>query len=220
MSKGDPSRELDRDLAGCAAAHQRLLEAIDGLTDDQARQPSLLPDWSVGHVLSHIARNAESFVRLLRAGAAGELGVQYPDGAAARNADIAAGAGRSAAELVADVRSTAWELEQTWAMASGRTWDGLGRMLIGDVPLREVPRRRWREVEVHHADLGLGYTFADMPSGYVRLELSAMSALWASRKPLGSTELPDEVLARPEGEQLAWLFGRADVAGVGPAGIY
>jgi hypothetical protein len=30
---------------------------------------------------------------------------------------------------------------------------------------------RWREVCVHHADLGLGYTWADWDDEYVRLEL-------------------------------------------------
>ena len=51
------SPDLERDLAGARSAHARLLVTIASLTDSQARQPSLLPDWSVGHVLTHIAQD-------------------------------------------------------------------------------------------------------------------------------------------------------------------
>jgi uncharacterized damage-inducible protein DinB len=67
-------RELDRDVAGCANSHQRLLESLDSLTDEQARQPSNLPEWSVGHVLTHIARNADSHVRMLQGAERGHDG--------------------------------------------------------------------------------------------------------------------------------------------------
>ena len=83
--------------------------------DDQARQPSLLPDWTVGHVATHIARNAEGHLRMLRAALDGDVAAMYPGGRAQRSADIEAGAGRAAAELLADVMQTAAELERTWA---------------------------------------------------------------------------------------------------------
>src|SRR4051794_11621167 len=50
-----------RVLAGVTESHRRLFADIDGLTDAQARAASNLPDWTVGHVLTHIARNADSF---------------------------------------------------------------------------------------------------------------------------------------------------------------
>ena len=31
----------------------------------------------------------------------------------------------------------------------------------------DLPRRRWREVELHHVDLGLGYEPADWPPAFV-----------------------------------------------------
>ena len=48
---------------------------------------------------------------MLEAAARGEVAAQYPGGMAQREADIEAGAGRPAAELVADVVATAagWE---------------------------------------------------------------------------------------------------------------
>ena len=71
-----------------------------GLHDEQARAPSLLPGWSVGHVLTHIARNGDSLVWRLEGAAQGELRDQYPGGLEQRRADIEAGAGRPASELV------------------------------------------------------------------------------------------------------------------------
>ena len=47
------------------AATSRLTAAAAGLTDAQAREPSRLPGWSRGHVLTHLARNADGLRNLL-----------------------------------------------------------------------------------------------------------------------------------------------------------
>src|SRR5436190_21454509 len=128
------------DIAGAIAAHRRLVEQLAALTDADARRPSLLPGWSVGHVLTHLARNAESHVRLLEAAAAGRVGDQYPGGNAQRAADIEAGAGRPAADLVADVRSSASRLEAAWEATTGDVWrSGQARVVGGLWPLAELP---------------------------------------------------------------------------------
>ena len=62
------------------AAQATLLAAIADLTDEVARGPSRLPGWSVGHVLTHLARNADSVVWRLEGAALGELRDQYPGG--------------------------------------------------------------------------------------------------------------------------------------------
>ena len=61
-------------------SHARLALTLAGVTDTDARRPSLLPGWSVGHVLTHLARNADSHVRMLEAAAVGEVADQYPGG--------------------------------------------------------------------------------------------------------------------------------------------
>jgi maleylpyruvate isomerase len=122
---------------------------LQELTDDEARRPSLLPEWTVGHVLTHLARNADGNVRMLEAANRGEAVAQYEGGMESRAADIEAGAHRPAAELVADVRATIYRLEQQWAAMTDRGWDGDGLSIVGRVPVSEVPWRRWREVEVH-----------------------------------------------------------------------
>jgi maleylpyruvate isomerase len=207
------ARELDRNITGAAAAHQRLLARLDARGEFDPREPSLLPDWTVGHVLTHLARNADSVVRMLD-------GLdQYEGGVDGRRSDIEAGAGRPADALVSDVRASIWRVEQRWAREPA--WDGPpAKATVGEVPRDTLPARRWRETEVHHADLGFGYTFADMPAEFVRHELRQLEMQWKARQPMGLTALPDAVLRRPTHERLAWLMGRVAIDDVPPAGVF
>ncbi|MGD9995293.1 MAG: maleylpyruvate isomerase N-terminal domain-containing protein [Ilumatobacteraceae bacterium] len=219
MEKPDPARELDRDVTGCAAAHQVLLAALDDLSDADARRPSLLPGWSVGHVVTHLARNADSFVVVFAGAERGEVVPQYPS-AEARNSDIEAGASRPAHELVDDLRRAIWRLESAWASASLVAWEGFGQGFAGRIATRDVPFRRWGETVVHHADLGLEYTPADWPADWVRLELRRLTMLWTSRRSMGMTDLPPEATRLDDRTRLLWLLGRAEVPGLAPAGLY
>ena len=210
----DP-RELDRDVAGAAAAHQRLLADLDAWVESGDADPaasSSLPGWSIGHVLSHLARNAVSHERML------DGLEQYDGGAEGRSAEIEAGADRPAAALVLDVRRTIWSLESRWAAHTD--WDITVDRLNGSCPAHDLPFLRWRETAVHHVDLGIGYTFADLPSDYVRLELRRLEMLWMARRPMGLTTLPEAALHRPPHERLAWLLGRSAIDGLPPAGIF
>ena len=58
--------EARHSLDRLAAATDRVLATATGMNDAQAREPSLLPGWTRGHVLSHIARNADGLGNLLR----------------------------------------------------------------------------------------------------------------------------------------------------------
>ena len=46
-------------------------------------------------------------------------------------------------------------------------WDRVGRSLTGQRTQRGWVWSRWREVEVHHVDLGLGYSAAEWPVAFV-----------------------------------------------------
>ena len=107
--------DLERNRREAAAAHARLVAHLATLTDAQAAQPSLLPGWSIGHVLTHLARNADSHVGMLQAANEGRAAAQYPGGLEQRNADIEAGQGRPAAALVADVIESNGRLEAAWS---------------------------------------------------------------------------------------------------------
>lgn len=211
--------DLDRDLAGAARAHRAVIATLQDLTDEQAGKPSLLPGWTVGHVATHIARNADGYIRMLEAAGRGEIARMYPGGREQREHDIEAGSGRSAHDLVADVSATAAALEATWAVTSKDAWSGRGETIAGELTVSDLLFIRWREVAVHHADLGLGYTWADWDAEYVRLDLVRLSMLWASRRPMGMADLPPQVQSVQPHQRVAWLLGRTEIDGLGPAGI-
>ena len=211
--------ELERDLAGATAAHRALESAIAPLTDQRVRVPSLLPDWTVGHVLTHIARNADGVRAMLEGALRDEVAPQYPGGLDQRTADIEAGAQRDAAAIVADVSLSNERLEAVWLAMTPAAWAGHGLTVMGEAPCTDLPFRRWRETVVHLADAGLGYTWHDWPADYRRAELRRMTMLWNSRQPMGLTGLPAAAVAAPEPLRVAWLLGRADIDGLAPAGL-
>ncbi|HEY0521425.1 MAG TPA: maleylpyruvate isomerase N-terminal domain-containing protein [Ilumatobacteraceae bacterium] len=211
--------DQDRDRAGAARAHADLIATLTAVTDDQVVLPSLLPAWTIGHVATHIARNAEGHLRMFDGAARGEVAAMYPGGAEQRTADIEAGSTRSAAELLADVVTTAAELEAAWAALPSAAWSSRGITFGGEATMADLVFIRWRETSVHHADLGLGWSWSDWDPEYVRLDLARMTMLWASRKPMGLTELPAAVFSVSDHHRLAWLLGRAEIDGLGSAGI-
>ena len=135
-------------VAGIAlsrAAHRRLIATVNGLDDETARRPSLLPGWSVGHVLTHLARNADGHARRLEGALRGEEVPRYPGGSAERESNIDAGAGRPARDLAADVTGSAERLEDVWTRSADAGWPSR-ELLAGDrwrTP--ESPWRRLRE---------------------------------------------------------------------------
>jgi maleylpyruvate isomerase len=210
----DP-RELDAVVAGCASAHQRLLATLDGLDDETVGRPSLLPGWTVGHVTTHLARQADSVTRVLEAAARGEPAERYPGGREQRATEIEAGAPRPAREQAEDVRRTIWRLESAWASVPAEGWALTGTLMGQPEAVADLPFRRWREVEVHHADLGLtDFSWDDWSDGYVRRDLRLAEMAWAARRPMGLTALPAAALALAPSRRLAWLLGRLDVDGL------
>ena len=212
---------LQREIDGAIAAHRVLEAELQSLTDAQIGQPSCLPGWTRGHVITHIARNADSHRRILLAAESGRVVHQYVDGPTGRSDDIEAGSARTADQFRHDVLTSNALLEQAWGMASETGWAGHGvAVTSADLPCNELPFWRWREATVHHADLGLDYTWHDWPAAYVRNELPRLVMLWASRQPMGMTVLPALALAVPEVHRVAWLLGRADIAGLEPSTIF
>lgn len=206
MKNFDPSRTLDDDVAGCAAAHQRLLACLDAALDagdvDPGR-PSRLPGWTVGHLLTHLARNADAFRGMIDGAAVGETRLMYPS-ADDRDARINEGAARNLADLVTDVRKSVWALESSWAQLDADGWNGAGLTRLGSTPVASFPWRRWHEVEVHHADLGLAFTEKDWSAAFVANDLARQLAEYAS----DGNAVPAEVTAAAPWQQLAWLIGR------------
>ena len=149
----------------------------------------------------------------------GEVAEMYPGGREQRTADIQSGARRSAAEIVADVTTTVVRLEELWKAMPPEAWTAKGITIAGEETMSDLLFVRWRETEVHHADLGLGYSWSDWDPEYVRLDLVRLGMLWASRKPMGMTALPAQAMAVSDHHRLAWLLGRAELDGLARAEI-
>jgi maleylpyruvate isomerase len=193
------------DVARVSDAHGRFVTAIDGLSDEFMRRPTLLPGWSVAHVLSHVARNADSHVRRAEAAIRGEVIDQYEGGYAGRAADIEAGAVRPASEITADVRRSAAAVEKTWRAVTPAAWVGRTRDASGrERPLFELPSRRWQEVEVHLVDIDVGVSHRDWPEEFVLEWLPrTRERMWA--------QVPSEASGLrfdDPRDELAWLYGR------------
>jgi maleylpyruvate isomerase len=145
-------------------ATSRYLATVHGLTDDQARAGSLLPGWSRGHVVTHLSRNADALCNLLQWALTGDESPMYRS-QEHRDADVEAGSGRRATELVRDAEHSSDRYERMARMLPADRSEVMVSRTPGSppFPVADVGAMRWTEVEVHHADLGLGYTAADWP---------------------------------------------------------
>jgi maleylpyruvate isomerase len=210
----------------------RLLVATARSLDDSAvRATSLCPGWTRGHVLTHLARNADGLVNVAHSAVSGDLVPMYAS-AAARNADVEAGAGRPAATLADDVEHAAQRLAEELRRVPPDTADlrvpsGRGPTIrVGDVPWT-----RLREVVYHHVDLDAGYGFADAPREVVVRGLrECVPRLTEGTPPLEITaELdgvadpvvlqigtgsPRRAVTGPASDVLAWLTGRSPGTGL------
>src|SRR5262249_36652575 len=161
-------------------ATTRLIDAV-WRRDGAPAAPSLLPGWSRGHVLTHLARNADGMINLLQWA---RTGVETPMYASAesRSADIEAGAGRPAADLAADVRESAAALAPAAASMPDDAWTAQVRALNGPpFPALGVLERRLSEVEIHHVDVAAGYSPADWPEYFLREALPRVAESFAGR---------------------------------------
>ena len=106
VSQPPAPHSVDLTISRIAEADGRLIASASALTDDQLREPSLLPGWSRGHVLSHIARNADGLANLLTWARTGVETPQY-ESFEARNAQIEDGSGRPGSEIIPDLSRSA-----------------------------------------------------------------------------------------------------------------
>jgi maleylpyruvate isomerase len=195
--EADPPKAVMLSQAG----HARLIATVERVTDEEARSASRLPGWTVAHVLTHLARNAEGHARRLEGALRGEDVPRYRGGPAERQSEIDEGSRRSAQEILADLYASQSRLDVVWDRSVAAGWPNAG--LLGDDhwPTTASPARRLREVEIHHVDLGLGYQPSDWPDEYVRSELPKLLATVPSR-----LQRADDARAL-----LSWLSGRQSI---------
>ncbi|MEU8027129.1 maleylpyruvate isomerase family mycothiol-dependent enzyme [Streptomyces sp. NPDC049099] len=213
------------DLACVRDATERLLTAVAELDNASLAEPSRLPGWTRGHVLAHLARNADALVNVLE-------GRPMYASAEARDADIERDASRPLDAQLADLRETAARFQAAGdAPADWRRTVEL-RNGVTDSASR-VPFRRWIEVELHHVDLGIGYELEDLPAEFTEREIDFLAARFLGHSEVPATRVTDGTRAWSTGREaaepevtvngapadlLGWLAGRREGAALKAAG--
>ena len=211
------------------AATDSLMASIGGLTDADARGPSLLPGWTRGHVLTHLARNADGGTRLLGWARTAMPSYEYRS-VDARAEAIEEGAGRPAMVLLADVSAASAAFAEAVAVMPPDAWQYMITWTTGQQsPAEDVVGSRLAEVLIHHVDLDLGFGPGHWPPLFVREMLTvtvrgmnerrlAPLPAWLQATDTGHVcqiggEQEDAVqISGPEADLLAWLLGRSDGA--------
>ena len=168
-------------LAALESATGRLLDGVASLSDAAATQPSLLPGWSRGHVLTHLARNAEGSTRLLTWARTGVPSYEY-ESAEARAAEIGAGrtlpraqslafalggpAGTPAPDVAVDQPLSGRELEVVALVAAGLANRAIAEQLFLS------PRTVEKHVEHVMDKLGVG-SRAEIAAWHARTGLTS-----------------------------------------------
>ncbi len=206
-----------------------LVASIGGLSDADARGPSLLPGWTRGHVLTHLARNADGGTRLLGWARTGVPSYEY-ESVAARAEAIEQGAGRQALVLLADVSAASAAFAEAAAVMPPDAWQHPVTWTTGQQsPAEHVVQSRLAEVLIHHVDLDVGFGPGHWPPWFVREMLTVAADSMNKR---GLAPLPALLCATDTGhlcqiggrtadavqisgleaDLLAWLLGRSDGA--------
>ncbi|MEV4870251.1 maleylpyruvate isomerase family mycothiol-dependent enzyme [Streptomyces syringium] len=209
------------DLDAVREATDRLLSAIGELDNAAVAEPSRLPGWSRGHLLAHLARNADALVNVL------EGRPMYVSGEA-READIERDAPRPLKVQLADLRDSSARFLRTADVPAD--WSRTIEMRNGvtDSAAR-VPFRRLVEVELHHVDLGIGYELTHLSDEFVAREIDFLTERFTGNPGVPALRLEATgkkhggkqwSTGRPEGEPVSvsgppaalmgWLAGRCD----------
>jgi maleylpyruvate isomerase len=219
-------------LAWTVDGQRRVEVAVAGLSNASASGPSALPGWSRGHVLTHLARNADALVNLLSWARTGVPAPMYPGGPDQRAFDIEAGAARPIEELSHDLRQADARFEAAASNMPADAWEARVVSASGrEIPAADVVWLRTREVWLHLVDLSVGFTVDDIRED-VAWELVLDVAGWMSTRVERAFELvvpgresvrmgpgPSTGRVQATANALAgWLTGRDDAPPVVESG--
>jgi maleylpyruvate isomerase len=189
----------DRHINAVRQATDVLYEVVEELDQAAVRGQSLLPGWTRGHVITHLARNADALVNLLtwaRTGVEHQAYASRSD----RDADIEEGARRILQVIKADLDSACVRFEQACRDLPAHSWRAEVNSPSGaSIPASRVPLFRLREVWIHLIDLDCGVGFEDLPADFVEEFLDD-----AVKQFEGRVEPFTAEVTLPDGTQRSW----------------
>jgi maleylpyruvate isomerase len=191
-----------------------LLAVLDQQTEallDSARKlddlaaASLCVGWSRGHVLAHLARNADGIEALVRAAVDGSGEFMYASNER-RDADIEAGSGRPLPEQLVELASTAAAVDAALRRLGPEHADLRVDRTPGGMKIRagNLPAMRLREVVYHHIDLQAGFGFTDLDDALLDRFLAVE---------LGVRRADGEPLTVRTDDGQEWVLGEATAPG-------
>ena len=208
-----------------SVAHGRLLDAAASLSPDDVRSPTLLDGWTVAHLLTHLSRNADAIRGMLDGVARDAIVPMYPGGAAQRDGDIDDGSVRYLAAILEDLHSATVALDARIAATPLGSWTSEVQTRTGRLKAWQLVWLRWREVEIHMADLGRGARMSEaftaralfelVETAPDRLQNFAAVELCTDAIPLATLRGPGSVRLILDGsptDLVLWLTGRAALA--------
>lgn len=214
---------------------QQLLETIDSLTPKQFEEPSLLPTWTRGHVISHLSRNAEALLNLIRWASTGVVTPMYPH-PEQRAADIERGTRSGLNHAIFEFSHTARALSAGTDELNDTHWSSTVQSALGrSITTTEVPWLRAREVWLHGLDLDTGLSPYEFPEDLIAALLANVLDILSARNVtpgvsivvVGKQPAPPAQLGLADGtdpivvaggavELLCWLTGRLAAAQQAP----
>lgn len=172
-------------VRAAADAFETLMAALRRIdpSDEIVGRPSGLTGWSIGHVLTHLARNANSYERVVRATKKGRVADQYPGGATQRQEEIEHGSKRPLAEQLEDLIASEATLAAAFGELTAADWRSLTRRWGNQAwPVADIPFLRCRELSIHSIDLRFGNLGVDdWGDYYVKTDLHRQLAAVAGR---------------------------------------
>lgn len=165
-------------LSDILEATHRLIRTVDHMTDEEYTAPSLLPTWTRAHVIAHLTLNAEGLAGALAGVMRGRSVPMYasPED---RDGDIA----ELAVATPTIIRNRLLGATSEFAAAVGAMppdgWDTFIERTPGGTRIATdtLPDKREREVQIHHADLGLAFTRSDWPDDFASRLLDQFSTV-------------------------------------------
>jgi len=156
-------------------AGQRLVRTVDRFTGDDWAAPSLLPGWSRAHVVAHLALNGEALRDVLH-GVVERNPVAMYASPEQRDTDIEELAAADHADLRGRLLAVLTTFQEAMVSLPESAWDGRFERTPGgqELPLSALALMRVREIEIHHADLGVGYTADQWPTKFAEVVVDGM----------------------------------------------